>query len=377
MVLEAVMICMDNSDWMRNGDFLPTRLQAQNEAVNSIAVSKTNSNMESTVGVMTMAKRVQVLLTPSRDLGRLMNAIEEEVKCGGVCNFIAALKTASLALKNRQNKNQAQRIILFVGSPVEHDKNELIKLAKAFKKNAVAVDVINFGAENTINENAEKLEAFVSAVKTNDNSHLINIPQNPMIPLSELILNSPIMVDSSAPSSSGAAREANLVQGVDPNQDPELAMALRLSMEDALAHQTQVAQQISQPAGGNASSAAAASIEEEDPMLAQAIALSLAADGGDVGLPSESQSKAADAMDTSSSGSKPAASSAAPAEAKDEDVTDALNDPNFIENLLESVGVSKDDIQIDDILSSIQGDKDKKDKDEKDKKDNKDKDTKQ
>jgi len=134
MVLEAVMICMDNSDWMRNVDFLPTRLQAQNETVNSIAANKTNSNMESTVGVLTMAKRVQVLLTPSRDIGRLMNVIEEDVKCSGVSNFIAGLKTASLALKNRQNKNQAQRIILFVGSPVEHDKNEMIKLAKVFKK---------------------------------------------------------------------------------------------------------------------------------------------------------------------------------------------------------------------------------------------------
>ena len=29
MGLESTMICVDNSEFMRNGDYLPTRLQAQ------------------------------------------------------------------------------------------------------------------------------------------------------------------------------------------------------------------------------------------------------------------------------------------------------------------------------------------------------------
>ena len=29
MVLESTIICVDNSEFMRNGDFLPTRIQAQ------------------------------------------------------------------------------------------------------------------------------------------------------------------------------------------------------------------------------------------------------------------------------------------------------------------------------------------------------------
>ena len=29
MVLESTIICVDNSEFMRNGDYLPTRLQAQ------------------------------------------------------------------------------------------------------------------------------------------------------------------------------------------------------------------------------------------------------------------------------------------------------------------------------------------------------------
>jgi len=41
MVLESTIICIDNSQFMRNGDFNPTRLQAQQDAVNLITHSKT------------------------------------------------------------------------------------------------------------------------------------------------------------------------------------------------------------------------------------------------------------------------------------------------------------------------------------------------
>lgn len=35
------MICLDNSEWMRNGDFSPSRFQAQADAVNLICGAKT------------------------------------------------------------------------------------------------------------------------------------------------------------------------------------------------------------------------------------------------------------------------------------------------------------------------------------------------
>ena len=40
---------------MRNGDFLPTRLQAQQDAVGLIAQSKLRSNPESNVGLLTLS----------------------------------------------------------------------------------------------------------------------------------------------------------------------------------------------------------------------------------------------------------------------------------------------------------------------------------
>lgn len=41
---------------MRNGDFVPTRLQAQQDAVNLVCHSKTRSNPENNVGLITLAK---------------------------------------------------------------------------------------------------------------------------------------------------------------------------------------------------------------------------------------------------------------------------------------------------------------------------------
>lgn len=35
------MICVDNSEWMRNGDYSPSRFQAQADAVNLICGAKT------------------------------------------------------------------------------------------------------------------------------------------------------------------------------------------------------------------------------------------------------------------------------------------------------------------------------------------------
>lgn len=49
---------VDNSEYMRNGDFLPTRLQAQQDAVNIVCHSKTRSNPENNVGLITLAKYV-------------------------------------------------------------------------------------------------------------------------------------------------------------------------------------------------------------------------------------------------------------------------------------------------------------------------------
>lgn len=71
------MVCIDNSEWTRNGDYAPNRFQAQADAVNLLAGAKTEANAENTVGVMTMAgKTPRVLVTPTTDLGKILNSMQ-------------------------------------------------------------------------------------------------------------------------------------------------------------------------------------------------------------------------------------------------------------------------------------------------------------
>jgi len=134
---------MDNSEYQRNGDYSPNRLIAQRETINHIALSKTESNMESTVGVLTMAGKLKVLAAPTRNLGSIMTELKS-VGMRGKCDLLAGIKTAQLALKNRQNKNQHPRIIVFVGSPIETDMKKLTKLGAQLKKNSYAVSQLIF-----------------------------------------------------------------------------------------------------------------------------------------------------------------------------------------------------------------------------------------
>ena len=55
MPLEATLIIVDNSEYMRNGDYHPDRFRAQADAVTTLFQTKIDSNPENTVGFMTMA----------------------------------------------------------------------------------------------------------------------------------------------------------------------------------------------------------------------------------------------------------------------------------------------------------------------------------
>jgi 26S proteasome regulatory subunit N10 len=46
----------DNSDYQRNGDYLPTRLNAQKDGINLVCLTKLRSNPENNVGLLTLAK---------------------------------------------------------------------------------------------------------------------------------------------------------------------------------------------------------------------------------------------------------------------------------------------------------------------------------
>lgn len=236
------MIVVDNSESSRNGDYVPSRWEAQADAVNLIFGAKTQANPESSVGLMSMGgKGPEVLVTLTTDFGKVLDGIHR-TKIRGGTHLATGIQIAGLALKHRQNKSQRQRIIVFTCSPIEEDEKSLVKLAKRMKKNNVSIDFVAFGDLDPVN--TKKLEAFNENIKGGDGSHLAIIPPGPSL-LSDHLVSSPILAgDGVAPrgeagmdggASGGGGNDFEF--GVDPSTDPELALALRMSMEEEKARQ--------------------------------------------------------------------------------------------------------------------------------------------
>jgi 26S proteasome regulatory subunit N10 len=227
----------------------------------------------------TVRIRPEVLVTHTKELGQIITAVHDtSTNLGRTASIPTAIAIAQLALKHRQNKNSRQRVIVFVGSPLEDASPDaeraLVRLAKKLKKNNVALDVIAFG--DGIEEAGEGghsiLRAFVESASSSDNSyvlshpsilsylsfpapflarvpihvrnsltlpisrHYLAVPPGPHL-LSSMILNSPILANdrgipdelaAAGPGAvGGAASGAGTSQfefGVDPSLDPELAM---------------------------------------------------------------------------------------------------------------------------------------------------------
>lgn len=118
---------------------------------------------------------------------------------------------------------QHQKIIVFVGSPLSESS---VEYAETLKELGINVDVIAFGAEQE--SNLAFLKAFIGTV-TNavGESHLLTVPHN--VRLAEMIR-----------SATEIFGDGSMMAGdeyFDPEMDPELAMALKLSLEEEQARQ--------------------------------------------------------------------------------------------------------------------------------------------
>lgn len=324
------MVLLDSSEFMRNGDYVPSRMESQHDAANLLVGSKTQSNPENTVGIIAMCglnRGADLLVSPTDDMGKILGALHGvpirsgigDVGCnkfvspapsGGGCDVTVSIQVASLALKHRRNKNGAQRIVVFVGSPLLHvDARTLAKTGRMLKKNNVAIDVVALGE---LEENEAKLKELVDAANGGADAertcHMVTIP--PGVLPSDVLVSSPIVHGSAGAAVPGNLEGADVDQagggnnfpyaGVDPNMDPELAMALRVSMEEERARQeraaaAQAAAQVNNEAKQDGADSSDANLEDsmmpgvknegatveevevtdEDALLQQALAMSM------------------------------------------------------------------------------------------------------
>ncbi len=154
-------------------------------------------------------KRVEVHVTLSNDLARILNAIKD-IKLSSESDFITSLNISVLTLRHRQNKNQKQRIILFIGSPIKHKLEEMVQMGKKLKKYNIAVDIISFGH---VDENKQLIEGFLSSVNNANNSSLLEVPTGYYI--MDSLFSSPIMNENAYDN-----MEVENVQINQPSQNP-------------------------------------------------------------------------------------------------------------------------------------------------------------
>uniref|UniRef100_A0A4W6E1M6 26S proteasome non-ATPase regulatory subunit 4 n=1 Tax=Lates calcarifer TaxID=8187 RepID=A0A4W6E1M6_LATCA len=344
LTLLSIFLSVDNSEYMRNGDFLPTRLQAQQDAVNIVCHSKTRSNPENNVGLITMANNCEVLTTLTPDTGRILSKLHA-VQPRGNISFCTGIRVAHVSLN-----------FLF---PMSMNTGQLlVKMAKRLKKEKVNVDVINFGEEEM---NTEKLTAFINTLngKEGAGSHLVTVPPGPS--LADALLSSPILAgEGGAVLGLGAS---DFEFGVDPSADPELALALRVSMEEQRQRQEDEARRAAVASAAEAGISSPAADESEDALLkmsvphtdsstpalpdfsrmtedeqiAYALQMSMQGPGAEFGA--EDMDTGAD-MDSS--------------EAKDEEDYDVMQDPDFLQSVLENLpGVDPNNEAIRNAMGSL------------------------
>ena len=165
---------------------------------------------------------------------------------------MTAVKVAQLSLKHRMNKNAKPRVVIFCGHPLEEDQADFERLGKRLRQNNVAIDVINFANP----DNVPKLQALVEGANKNDNSHFLDVPMGVSM-ITDVLFTSPILQgdDYGAAGAAGAADGTNGMVtdvlgggpgaggvgqfGVDFENDPELAQALRISMDEERARQNE------------------------------------------------------------------------------------------------------------------------------------------
>jgi 26S proteasome regulatory subunit N10 len=100
MVLEAVMILVDNSESSRNGDYTPTRFEAQADAISLISTAITEGNPQSSVGLMSMAgKGPEVLANLSQNSGMVLEGLHRtKSKIRGSSHLATGIQIAGVSI---------------------------------------------------------------------------------------------------------------------------------------------------------------------------------------------------------------------------------------------------------------------------------------
>jgi len=369
------------------------------QAVDLICTRKRESNVENSVGLISMkytGPEISLHLTEERRWNSALAKIALSHGRGSI-DITEAIWKARLALKHKRNSKQEKRIIAVVCSPITSEVKTLMRTAKDLKKNGLSLDIICFGVpEEHESDTVKKLRDMVAACNKADSSHFVHLSEETHAnALQDVIVSSaiiqgfapiPVQAQQQAPAAAAPGGEhiEGMPEGIDPNTDPELYHAIRLSiemhrqqMENDAANQEapdanggDAAMENAEPVQAPASSdpapapapanAANDGEEEEDDELLRAIALSMQEEEGDDIDAEDLQAALAMSMQDEDDNPASANDNQQPQETEQDD------DREFLANLMaEMPGVDAEEIDIDAIMESINEDEPKKKDDDK------------
>ena len=219
---ESCIVILDNSEHMRNGDYLPTRLEAQRDAARWLVSDITMNSPESTVGIIA---GINVLVSNTNNAGQLFQAIKNCSRYSKTNELETSLQVACMALKHRRSKAGSQRIVVFCGSPTA-DESNFARVRKQIRKNGIALQIVVLGDE----PNLELLQTLLN--EGHDN--IVKLPKG-VVP-SEFLATATTFTR-------GTYASDGINDYTDSMMDPDLAMALQVSLQEERTRQEERQQQ--------------------------------------------------------------------------------------------------------------------------------------
>lgn len=264
-----MIILFDNSMSAIDGDFTPTRLEAQKAAVQALADSFSHGNRESMVGFGTLSGACGVHTSLTKDMRKFRQNLDN-IQRDGTIHFEQAIKCGLFALRHRPREISLRHLIVMLGSKHDLTKEAAPELAGLVQRDGVILDLVVLGDDGI---DLDPLNDFMKALGSQ--SRYVTIPKGRSY-LADIVQDKLIHIDAGV----GAVNpeDAELRQAIQQSSvdDEELQRAILLS----LAENNPAMAETADPAPGPPKPAAPAqppspSIDEMDEELLAAMKLSM------------------------------------------------------------------------------------------------------
>ena len=213
---QAVIILIDNSSSSIDGDFYPNRLDAQRLASDRLFQYFTRQSAKTQIGLGTIGTfdfGISASLTTRLEK---VSKVMAKINRGGKINFEHGVRCAYLALRHRDPQLKDRKIIVFIGTDHGMTPQSAAKLASDLNKEGVGLDIVAIG------DQIHDMEILMELVKNVQiPSHFVHAKSGTVI-LSDIVLSSPI-----GPGEGSSRTRLD----VSPEEDPEVALAIRQSLE--------------------------------------------------------------------------------------------------------------------------------------------------